>query len=585
MRIGVAALLLLAAGLAHGANWVVRDVESGAPIAAELRFYAGEDLAERSHAELAALSARPPDRKLSAPASAFPAPAWGEGVLRIEAQGHRPLFAKVASGVGMTFWLDPLAPDWPTALESDALVLFGYVRSGKTLAPIAGARVRIEPFGVEAISDEQGFYRLSTPLPPPPTEPAFLAISLRLPGAPSWRVVERSLPWAPGFAHRLIHDDELALRALHRHLALPEELAAHSTPPALETRAPLGPDDPPASIRVGFNDANCTQSCCGTSCSHVCVFPLETYVRRGITHEWIASWNQHALRAGTVAYRGYGAWRVGTPIHQNYDICSSACCQVNGSTTHSNGIAAVARTRGIIMLRNGARFSAEYSAENNCLLGSSSCSNNDLSCGNGYNGSPANQWPCLADPVGLNQACFGHGRGMSQWGSQRWASHASTPRTWPWIVNHYYNAHGSGSERRTAVMSKVLAIEGVTPSPAAVHPGQSFTISVQARNRAAEPHERVLIGASIRRSGGSWISDPGNDAPVILPSGLSSNQRVFQVPAGAAAGSYDLAVSLFLDIDENQQITSADLLQASLQQPAAITVLPLSTEIFRDGFE
>ena len=63
--------------------------------------------------------------------------------------------------------------------------------------------------------------------------------------------------------------------------------------------------------------------------------------------------------------------------------------------------------------RNGAVFRSEYSAENDCRLGTLSCSNSDLSCGNGYAGSPATNWPCLTDPVGIDRDCFGHGRGNS----------------------------------------------------------------------------------------------------------------------------------------------------------------------------
>ncbi len=590
MRGGYLGLSALTVGLVAAAGpptWVVRDVETGAAVPALLEFWAGEPPAGLGRHALEQHLKRAADRRWSSPAAPFAAPWQERGVLRIQAEGHAPLIARLEPGaLGMTFWLEPrTAPAASEPWPPGELVVEGFVRDHKSLMAIAGAGIRIEPLGWEAVSDVSGFYRLQGLLPDPPAEPAFLTILLRPDHRSPWRAVERSLPWVPGKAWRIIHDDEYAARPSHRLFALPEELSAQRPPASAEGLSPLAADDPPASIRVGFNDAGCTQTCCGTGCSHVCVFPLETYVRRGITHEWIASWHPHSLRAGTVAYRGYGAWRVAVPITGSYDICSSACCQVNGATIHANGQAAVARTRGIIMLRNGLRFAAEYSAENNCLLGSSSCSNPDLSCGNGFNGSPANGWPCLADPVGLDRACFGHGRGMSQWGSQRWAIHATTPRPWPWIVDHYYNANGQGSQQRTAVMSRVLAIESVGVQPSAVMPGQGFTISLQARNRAAEPHERVLIGASIRLGSGPWLSDPANDRAVVLASGLSTQERPFLVPVGTPPGSYRLAVALFLDIDEDQALASTDLLQARVELPDALTVLPLAAEIFRDGFE
>ena len=57
-----------------------------------------------------------------------------------------------------------------------------------------------------------------------------------------------------------------------------------------------------------------------------------------------------------------------------------------------------------------------------------SCTNVDLSCGNGYVGSPSAGWPCLSDSLSSNHGCFGHGRGMSQWGTQYQALNGSSLR-------------------------------------------------------------------------------------------------------------------------------------------------------------
>jgi len=57
----------------------------------------------------------------------------------------------------------------------------------------------------------------------------------------------------------------------------------------------------------------------------------------------------------------------------------------------------------------------------------------------------------LSDPNGKGEWCYGHGRGMSQYGTYRWATNG---KYWPWIVNHYYNANGGddgpSSGERTA---------------------------------------------------------------------------------------------------------------------------------------
>ena len=200
----------------------------------------------------------------------------------------------------------------------------------------------------------------------------------------------------------------------------------------------------PEMIRVGFNCAS------ANACASVEIMSLETYVKRGLNDEWIASWLPDSLRAGAVAYRSYGSYHVHHPRTPTYDICSTTSCQVNDADTSIAANAAVDDTRGIVLVRNGEIFRSEYSAENNNLLGERSCSNVDRRCGDGFAGSPSTGWPCLADPVCAGFSCFGHGRGMCQWGTQRWAQQG-----WDWrtIVNHYY---GSGEGLRTSIITEPM---------------------------------------------------------------------------------------------------------------------------------
>ncbi|MGH8497327.1 MAG: hypothetical protein ACRERV_00715 [Methylococcales bacterium] len=108
-------------------------------------------------------------------------------------------------------------------------------------------------------------------------------------------------------------------------------------------------------------------------------------------------------------------------------------------------------------------FKAGYSSENNSSYASScnsklKCTNTDLSCGDGRAGSPAWKWPCLADKhdftlAGPGKCCFGHGRGMCQFGSQAWALKGFN---WQCILDHYYNDNGNrtgnGTRLRTAFL-------------------------------------------------------------------------------------------------------------------------------------
>lgn len=206
----------------------------------------------------------------------------------------------------------------------------------------------------------------------------------------------------------------------------------------------------PSSIRVGTG-------CTGRSCTGVSVYAMEDYVGRGLDDEWIASWQPASLAAGAIAYRSYGAYYVAHPVGSQYDICSSTSCQVFRSGSATSTLAAAAATRSVVLTRDGQAIAfSEYSAENNAWDDRNdglSCSNPDLSCGNGRNGSPSTGWPCLSDSVGSGRGCFGHGRGMSQWGTQRWA--ATHGRDWKWITNHYFNGNGSPGGMRNAFLANV----------------------------------------------------------------------------------------------------------------------------------
>ncbi len=171
----------------------------------------------------------------------------------------------------------------------------------------------------------------------------------------------------------------------------------------------------PSSIRVGIN-------CSCNSCSSVRVMSLESYVQSGLNDEWIASWRSNSLKAGAVGYRSYGAYYVLHPVSSRYDISNTTCRQVWDSDVATSAKNAAIATAGEVLLKGGNIFRSEYSAENN-----------NAGCGDGYSGT-GSSWPCISDPRDKGRAKFGHGRGMCQWGSQRWSS----DKDYLWILNHYY---------------------------------------------------------------------------------------------------------------------------------------------------
>lgn len=576
--------LILAVADVLAVELAVRDSMTGAPIRAQL------DLAEPS--DVRSITVDGGLRSL-------PALHGPGGVLR--ADGYHPQSLDVSDPSGrVTVLLDPIDTPEPftrlierTRHHPESAWLQGFVRREADAQPIAGAMVSID--GRQARSDAEGYFEIEL-ASDEFDHPDRMELTVKADGHPLHR--REGLIRSPGVQRILIalgaglpSRSVQTIGALDRggHARESESPMAEVTArPATPEGALLAPGlAPPSTIRVGFADAACTQSCCTASCTNTCILSLETYVRRGLDSEWIASWNAQSLRAGSVAYRSYGAWRVANPIRSNFDICSSACCQVNDAGTSSSTDAAVARTPGILLTRNGSdAASAEYSAENNSWDDPNdglSCSNVDLSCGNGFAGSPSAGWPCLSDAVSINKGCFGHGRGMSQWGTQRWALQ---PKAWPWIVDHYFNDNGTGSGLRTAVMSSPLVLSNAIALPATLAPGATFQIQVNTGNLAGATHPHLLMGASLYRVGVGYIDDSAHDTAVVLAPGSALPTRDFLVPLSTASGSYDLLVSLYLDVDENGSISSQDLALALTRSNAAVLIQTApGFDGFADGFE
>ena len=178
----------------------------------------------------------------------------------------------------------------------------------------------------------------------------------------------------------------------------------------------------PNSIRVGTN-------CSCTNCSNVSVMSLQLYTESGLDDEWISSWGIESLKAGSIPYRTYGGYYVNNPVKPNFDIASSTCNQVWGATVYSNAQSAAQATNGIILTANGINPArSEYSAENNYGGTSYNCSNGKAGGSGAY--------ACHSDNICSGKTPAGHGRGMCQWGSQRWATNSG--KSYTWIINHYF---------------------------------------------------------------------------------------------------------------------------------------------------
>jgi hypothetical protein len=180
----------------------------------------------------------------------------------------------------------------------------------------------------------------------------------------------------------------------------------------------------PTTIRVGTN-------CSCLSCTGVTTMSLQYYSESGLDDEWIPSWHTESLKAGSLPYRTYGGYYVQNPVNSNFDIASSTCNQVWNSDIYTAVQSAAQATTGKILTTSTGTnpVRSEYSAENN--YGGS-----NYNCSDGYAGG-SGLYPCYSDNICSGTSPSGHGRGMCQWGSQRWAN---SGKDYNWIVNHYYIA-------------------------------------------------------------------------------------------------------------------------------------------------
>jgi hypothetical protein len=300
----------------------------------------------------------------------------------------------------------------------------------------------------------------------------------------------------------------------------------------------------PANITVGFN-------CTGTACTGTPqTFTLEAYVAQGLPNEWLPNWAQEAFNAGAVAYRGYGAWYVLNPLSSTYDICNNTYCQVFSLTQQPTVLSTTASevTSGIVMtsLNSSGQntiFRTEYAAELNL------CSQPGCTCPDGYAGQPSANWPCMADPIctGKSQKNT-HGRGMCQYGSQRWATgrvtgaNVTPPRDWRCILNHYYNdngnATGAGQQLRTSISQPSAAVpDGALPQ---------IVYSWAEPTASAQIYSMNINGTNVQQlttnNGYNPNTSPGMPAPAGAPFNrgiIVFNGDVIDNPGGLSTMYFD----------------------------------------------
>jgi len=414
----------------------------------------------------------------------------GQHTIKVTALGYQPMAGEFVVSAenpyNLVFQLDPIAaprevqPEVVTQLHQvNQTVFVGYVVDEESGQPLPNVTVRTEPSGKEARTDARGYFQIYVPvqtLTEATNTPAWLSFT-----APGFRTEAHTYLelWSEGdwiYRIRLERGEGIKTvdeRTLRRRSEYPivtlEQTSTNAAPvitPEVETAASPVVEKPvtqalitgdsgitpkltatvpvriPTNIRVLRQD--------GVTIDYI---SLQTYCQRSLPSEWIASWGStgpgnsgtNCLLAGAVAIRTYAIGFVNNPANATYDICGTTSCQAYVNTaSDSRTTAAVNATANYVMIQPGATRIAykltEYSAENNQL---------GMACGDGFT---APNSGCLADPVCTGESEFGHGRGMCQWGTARWASgrkmagritgDATTNglplQNWVWLCEHYY---------------------------------------------------------------------------------------------------------------------------------------------------
>ena len=139
-----------------------------------------------------------------------------------------------------------------------------------------------------------------------------------------------------------------------------------------------------------------------------------------------------------MAVRSVGVWFTVHPKSSKFDVCDISACQVyDSSASETSTDKAVDDTAKKVLVTKGTSVvaKAEYAAENN-----------QVDCDDGKTGTDTTEWPCTDDVVCKGETANGHGRGMCQRGSNRWAKGKKADGTpapggaqkFDWILTHYY---------------------------------------------------------------------------------------------------------------------------------------------------
>jgi hypothetical protein len=474
--------------------------------------------------------------------------------------------------ISYDIFLDPLTPDpklvparIKSLLKPDAALLLGYAVDDVTGQPLANVKVMEGASHILAQTDANGYFEITIPAQCENRA----TIDLSFEKAPYNVKQYQSFEITPNtdfiFSVRMLTGG-----SLNKYAPFGDKCEECTSPGLFNNMAVTG-FVVPLNIRVGKN-------CTGTSCTSAQVYSLQTYCKYVLPAEIYACWGNisggmNSLQACAVAVRTYGMYYVYNPINASlYDICDNTYCQYMGSVTSTNTNTAVDNTFAYILTNSSGVVRSEYSAENN-----------NKGCGNGYSGT-GSAWPCIYDPVCTGGTPNGHGRGLCQWGTVRWATgrlvttsspcsqgnaHSYGSKTWQEILTHYYSV---SPINWSVTLGTTASINSSTAVPSNTGPCAQITIS---SNVTSSGTASLMIGASIAPTGTTnWISDATGDVKKTFTQGTANYTRTFKIPCNTANGTYDMFTALWYDKNNNNTIDGGDFVVNSKITTAALTVSP-----------
>lgn len=474
----------------------------------------------------------------------------GRHTLIIAADGYQPLSIDIDDDRPLAddIVLDPASPPveytpefYKPFLKPGIATFIGFLSDDQEGTPLEGAEASCPEANTATRTNTRGFFVLQVPLSVLKDaatatvqfqKAGYITVERLNVAMLSKEVAMYQTPLVPGAGIKTFDEVERSGGGSSNGAAADVHFPLGERPTPIEHLATVpqavGTPSLPTSITVGMNCNEISQ----LSCTSTVTVPFEDYVTHVLPNEWpYPSWDDNAFKAGAIAVRTYGAFFVTSrylkkkypPI--KYDICSTIVCQVydpNKTLPKATNAADQTRNDYLVDLATRAIPQTEHSAETN-----------DHGCGDGESGENTPSSPCIPDPV-----CVGshpeniktNGRGMCQLGSQRWATGTKTdkqpsgeePKTWRWIVNHYYPLYSRIEEMELVDTPTITTpAKPYAQDTYVIGPNLTFTAQFRLRNTSG----KSLTLSEITMGGRLNGECPGNICPDFIFKPMSKSVR------------------------------------------------------------